>query len=191
MCLSLPLIHSVSLPPSVSLSVSLAQAHTHSYPLTQLIHSMQVSNLPGFVGNRCIFPYALESMLLLEERDSETFAGTGGLTVAKIDQAIRWILSTSQCIPSLSSSSFLSVFRQRMLMGVVKRLLSCCVISCLFSCALLRHLISRTSSVTTQSVLSYPSLPSLPPFYFIHSLSFLLLPSLPLLSLLLLPSEEY
>jgi 3-hydroxyacyl-CoA dehydrogenase len=50
---------------------------------------LKVSNIPGFIGNRCIFTYAMESMLLLEEKEKEIFISTGGLTVQRIDAVIR------------------------------------------------------------------------------------------------------
>ena len=72
----------------------------------------QVANLPGFVGNRCIFVYIMESMLLLEGNDDdinynnnsyinttndfnkntatvENLIGIGGLSVQTVDEAIR------------------------------------------------------------------------------------------------------
>ena len=61
---------------------------------------IMVANLPGFVGNRCIFPYFLESMLLLEDfsytmpSSSSSSglagqAGAGAVTVQCVDEAIR------------------------------------------------------------------------------------------------------
>ena len=73
-----------------------------------------MANLPGFVGNRCIFVYVMESMLLLEGNDDdfyyndndnsninttndfdkntatvENLIGIGGLSIRAIDEAIR------------------------------------------------------------------------------------------------------
>ena len=79
--------------------------------------SFQVANIPGFVGNRCIFVYIMESMLLLEGNDDDNnynnysnnsnmsintttandmntaidddLIAIGGLSIQRIDEAIR------------------------------------------------------------------------------------------------------
>jgi 3-hydroxyacyl-CoA dehydrogenase len=58
-------------------------------PFLSLTLMLQVANIPGFIGNRCIFTYAMESMLLLEEKEKEIFTSTGGLSVQRIDAVIR------------------------------------------------------------------------------------------------------
>ena len=72
-----------------------------------------MANIPGFVGNRCIFVYIMESMLLLEGNDDnnnynnygndsnmsintttandDDLISIGGLSIQRIDEAIRWL----------------------------------------------------------------------------------------------------
>ena len=79
-----------------------------------MINIFQVANIPGFVGNRCIFVYIMESMLLLEGSDDDNnynndsnmsintttsndnntaidddLISIGGLSIQRIDEAIR------------------------------------------------------------------------------------------------------
>ena len=120
--ISHPLLHTHTL--TCTLTLSLTHADTNTHPnthtllphctLTLALHTQylslphifpdQVANLPGFVGNRCIFTYALESMLLLETTESENIEsdssqsdndeiglGIGGLSVQRIDEALRYV----------------------------------------------------------------------------------------------------